>query len=425
MDACPNCQHPHHLPGTECQTPVHHGPHRWHLCLCLARPGATLSCPPQMTCQGGTLGYADLWYLQHGHVLVGEDGEIAPAAVEPGVASVGFPSEAAVTPPVAAPATQAALAEDLRYVLNYRGPGHAHEKPGVWDTSGKPCEHCARLAAAREHLAAHDANHAVLAADSGRAAALLRAADIAEDVAESLRKHHEFERSTGALDVMAELRRVAAEATPVAASSARANETAPSVAAPLSDTDRQFLTFALDLAADQMASPRGVVFTDEDAAAMAKLRRVAAESAPADTGHGDRPDGWTTDQELHLLRLTASALEESRKELRAEAARLRSQLWTLGAALEGMGRLLATSSRDWGQYRVDAWLWAVLCGWDCEVTEHDDTCTHGAMEEMAAKHGWDDAAVAKARRYRAAVHVLTEPAAGLPAGGTQHGGEAK
>lgn len=46
----------------------------------------------------------------------------------------------------------AALAEDLRYVLNYRGPGHAHEKPGVWDTSGKPCEHCARLALARKHL---------------------------------------------------------------------------------------------------------------------------------------------------------------------------------------------------------------------------------------------------------------------------------
>jgi hypothetical protein len=72
--ACPNCSHPHHLPGTECQTPVHHGPNHWHLCLCLARPGAALSCPPQMACQGGTLGYADVWYLQHGHMLVGEDG---------------------------------------------------------------------------------------------------------------------------------------------------------------------------------------------------------------------------------------------------------------------------------------------------------------------------------------------------------------
>ncbi|MDX3249006.1 hypothetical protein [Streptomyces sp. ME18-1-4] len=89
---CPNCSHPHHLPGTECATPVNHGPNRWHLCLCLARPGAALSCPPQMTCQGGTLGYADVWYLQHGHTLLGEDGEIAPGVFVSGVASVGFPS---------------------------------------------------------------------------------------------------------------------------------------------------------------------------------------------------------------------------------------------------------------------------------------------------------------------------------------------
>lgn len=63
---------------------------------------------------------------------------------------------AAVSPP---PATdRAALAEDLRYVLGYRGPGHAHDRPGVWDTSGKPCEHCARLAVARGNLAAYDAD---------------------------------------------------------------------------------------------------------------------------------------------------------------------------------------------------------------------------------------------------------------------------
>jgi hypothetical protein len=85
---------------------------------------------------------------------------------------------------------------------------------------------------------------------------------------------------------------------------------------------------------------------------------------------------------------------------------------TLAAALDGLHTLIATSSRDWGVYRVDAWLWAVLCGWDCEQDEHDETCTHGALEEMAALHGWDADTVAKARRYRAAVRALTEPAAG-------------
>ncbi|MCD7440267.1 hypothetical protein K4B79_18810 [Streptomyces lincolnensis] len=79
---------------------------------------------------------------------------------------------------------------------------------------------------------------------------------------------------------------------------------------------------------------------------------------------------------------------------------------TLAPMLEGLHTLLATSSRDWGEYRVDAWLWAVLCGWDCEQTEHDDSCTHGAMEEMQQRHGWDDEAVAKARRYREAVRAI-------------------
>src|SRR5690606_26379341 len=94
---------------------------------------------------------------------------------------------------------------------------------------------------------------------------------------------------------------------------------------------------------------------------------------------------------------------------------------TLAAALDGLHTLIATSSRDWQTYRVDAWLWAVLCGWDCEQTEHDETCVHGALEETAAMHGWDEATVAKARRYRAAVRAVTEqqPAAGARQDGAE------
>ncbi|MEW2351467.1 hypothetical protein AB0904_27840 [Streptomyces sp. NPDC006684] len=91
----------------------------------------------------------------------------------------------------------------------------------------------------------------------------------------------------------------------------------------------------------------------------------------------------------------------------AQQAEAASDLQTLAAALDGLGTLLATSARDWGTYRVDAWLWALLCGWDCEETTHTESCVHGAMEEMAAEHGWDEAAVAKARRYRAAIRRLT------------------
>lgn len=40
----------------------------------------------------------------------------------------------------------------LRYVLDYRGPGHAHLAEGRWDRDGSPCAHCARLVAARAAL---------------------------------------------------------------------------------------------------------------------------------------------------------------------------------------------------------------------------------------------------------------------------------
>lgn len=96
-------------------------------------------------------------------------------------------------------------------------------------------------------------------------------------------------------------------------------------------------------------------------------------------------------------------------EQQQRADKAEAQLATFALIFEGFGRLLATSSRDWGAYRVDAWLWAVICGWDCEAAIHDDTCVHGTLQEMAAAYGWSDEAVAKARRYRAAVRALPEP----------------
>jgi hypothetical protein len=139
-----------------------------------------------------------------------------------------------------------------------------------------------------------------------------------------------------------------------------------------------------------------------------KLRELAA-AVPAVGVAADTTPADTQDEEIALLRLTLNAVEEGRRELRSDLARIRARMWTLTAMLDELHTLLATSSRDWQTYRVDAWLWAVLVGWDCEQPVHDETCTHGAMEETAAMHGWDAATVAKARRYRALVHVLTGP----------------
>jgi hypothetical protein len=56
----------------------------------------------------------------------------------------------------------------------------------------------------------------------------------------------------------------------------------PADEAALSDTERQFLTYALDLAGDQMAS-RGNEFGAEDTAALETLRRLAGEAQQPET----------------------------------------------------------------------------------------------------------------------------------------------
>ncbi|MGA4896717.1 hypothetical protein ACPCAJ_01960 [Streptomyces griseoincarnatus] len=156
---------------------------------------------------------------------------------------------------------------------------------------------------------------------------------------------------------------------------------------------------------------------------------LAREAAHAIVHRGDEPE-----TAADTIR---DAWEEARDEAEAELRRLADEtphtqthtvdLPTLAAALDGLHTLIATSSRDWGQYRVDAWIWAVLCGWDCEDATHTDTCVHGALEEQAARHGWDADTVAKARRYRAAVRAVTEAAAVLPepAPTTNHADEAQ
>jgi hypothetical protein len=75
--------------------------------------------------------------------------------------------------------------------------------------------------------------------------------------------------------------------------------TPPDVAVTLTDAERQFLSFALDQAAEEMFHRDG--FTAEDWAALEKLRRVTALPAAA-SGHADR---------AAVLREAADALDES------------------------------------------------------------------------------------------------------------------
>lgn len=56
-------------------------------------------------------------------------------------------------------------------------------------------------------------------------------------------------------------------------------------------------------------------------------------------------------------------------------------------ALDSLRTVIATSSRDWSSTPGDAWIWGVVLGWD-----------EPALAEVAAQHGWDEAACARLRR---------------------------
>ena len=474
----------------------------------------------------------------------------------------------------------AALAEDLRYVLGYRSPRHAHERPGVWDTSGKPCEHCARLAAARENLAAYDADPSPPAAASavssvGQAAHTTRSADLLRRTEAYLSALHgsvarhdnlgvnlgcagcelrdEIRNGLAAVDwtdghpqleaiasavweqcgrsdngscveddprniAVAALAAVlpppadsaAEEAYRLALSTAlglgtaanweairdRAEDLTAEVQGLTEAHVRQMEAAASDgraavlnetadhlarQAADASPSARDVILADA-----AELRRLADETQQS-AGVCVHPDGYDgecpcppscscctvtatrqPEETMHQQRVTRARHEGAMEALRSAAEHMdvgaaigpvpyevrpvivswlrrlaeqrldrarkealrqvaddaqptvvpagageepADETQTLAAMFEGLHTLLATSSRDWGTYRVDAWLWAVLCGWDCEQAVHDETCMHGTLEEMQQQHGWNDEAVAKARRYRAVVRAIEDRAA--------------
>ncbi|MGW3400156.1 hypothetical protein [Streptomyces zhihengii] len=61
-------------------------------------------------------------------------------------------------------------------------------------------------------------------------------------------------------------------------------------------------------------------------------------------------------------------------------------------SLEALRSRIVTDSRDWSSDKLDAWLWAVLVGLNCENTEaghvHDDDCAGDqGLWDMARQHG--------------------------------------
>jgi hypothetical protein len=66
-------------------------------------------------------------------------------------------------------------------------------------------------------------------------------------------------------------------------------------------------------------------------------------------------------------------------------------------AVTAVCNMMRVDSRDWAADRGDAYLWAVLIGWD------DD-----ALQEVAAKHRWNEHRVKYVREMRALLAPLTD-----------------
>jgi hypothetical protein len=58
---------------------------------------------------------------------------------------------------------------------------------------------------------------------------------------------------------------------------------------------------------------------------------------------------------------------------------------------DSLREAIAFSSRDFAADKLDAWLYAIVCGWEGE-----------AMAEVAEQHGWDAATIARLDRLHRA-----------------------
>lgn len=70
--------------------------------------------------------------------------------------------------------------------------------------------------------------------------------------------------------------------------------------------------------------------------------------------------------------------------------------------LDSLRSTVALSSLDWAGAGDTAWMYGIICGWDCEIAHrHDDVCGgQEAIEDLAQQHDWTPARVTRLRALR-------------------------
>lgn len=126
----------------------------------------------------------------------------------------------------------------------------------------------------------------------------------------------------------------------------------------------------------------GIADLDEEAPALRQMLRTERSRREAAETESDR-QGYTLERQRPVI----------------EAARAWAEV------VDAIRRMMVTNSRDWAEDRGDAFLWALFLGWD------DDDLAVSAMDEVAKRHGWDGAQVARLRRFHAIIDALDGAAA--------------
>jgi hypothetical protein len=112
------------------------------------------------------------------------------------------------------------------------------------------------------------------------------------------------------------------------------------------------------------------------------------------------------------------ASEAKQQTRRAEAERdaLKAAIEGTAEAIHVAHRIMACSSRDWSLHADDAWLYALIVGWDCELPEHAsgdhdpiDCSGPNHLESFAERFGWTEGGIAKLRKQRRALAALDAP----------------
>lgn len=122
------------------------------------------------------------------------------------------------------------------------------------------------------------------------------------------------------------------------------------------------------------------------------------------------------DSLLEKYRETVGVIVGQREDAKAERDALKAAVAGVANVIRLVHRIMACSSQDWSLHADDAWLYALLVGWDCELPEHADG-THDEidcsgpnhLEDFAERFGWTEGGIANLRAQRRIIAALDAP----------------